>query len=100
MGIENILMQGFSSFKQGIGIFDSGYPTIKLFFSVNHANIYLENSKELLDKNDSKFQESQEISEKMFEQIVRLCADTSKEQKILRCFINEEQRFLNMIISD
>ncbi|WP_045115095.1 hypothetical protein [Microscilla marina] len=58
------------------------------------------NSNELLDKNDPKFQESQEISEKMFEQIVRVCADTSKEQKILRCFINEEQRFLNMIISD
>ena len=93
MAIENIEVGSFTASKNGVGVFRGG-GALKLFFSINHVNIYMKNGNTLLDKNDPKLRESQEIFEDIFEDIVRVCADTSTKAKKIQCLINEEKRIL------
>ena len=93
MAIENIKVKSFAVSKDGAGIFRGG-GALKLFFSVNHMNKYNGNTSDLLDKDDPKLRESQKIFEDIFEDIVRVCADTSTKAKKIQCLINEEKRIL------
>ena len=98
MAIENIEVGSFTASKNGVGVFRGG-GALKLFFSINHVNIYMKNGNALLDKDDPKLRESQEIFEVNFERIVRACADTSTKEKEVQCVINEEKRTLNRVMS-
>ncbi|WP_299466178.1 hypothetical protein [uncultured Microscilla sp.] len=92
--MKDIKMSRFEVFKDGIAIGYTRFPPLKLFFGTNSS----EKMEKFSDENDPIIKNKQKIFEETFEHIVRVCADASTNEKILKnCLVYEDENILSSI---
>lgn len=92
--MKDIKMKRFEVFKDGVAVGYTCFPPLKLYFGTNRSGKMemFSDEENLIVKN------RQKIFEETFEHIVRVCADTSTNEKILKnCLVYEDENILSSI---
>lgn len=89
--MKDVKIDGFFTFEDGMGIYYFKFPPLKLFFGKNRSG----EMDIFSDENNPIVKNRQKIFEETFEHIVRVCADTSTNEKILKnCLVHEDESIL------